>query len=155
MNVWYIIVLIIVLKFVEILFVEILNNHRRKNNLKIENYYISGNVKESILSKSELECFRKLKRIIDKNKYSILIKIRLADVINIEDYLGFSSFKSIQFDFIITNLDFSPLCAIEFDDYTNKKNRYNKKDIICDAVNLKLIKLNMDNINRIKEYLPN
>lgn len=90
--------------------------------------------KTYLLTKNEWYFYKALKPIADKMGYSIITKVRLADLIKVKNRLSdkekikyFSKIKSKHLDFILCNPDnLAPVLIIELDD--NSHNRQDRKE---------------------------
>lgn len=106
-----------------------------------------------LLSDYELRFYRVLKPICDKNKITIMSKIRLADVINVQkgfskkEYLKFfDRIKSKHFDFVLcSENDLSVIAIIELDDRSHyrpeAKENDEFKNKICEIVGYEIIRI--------------
>ena len=82
-----------------------------------------------LLTKNEYWFYKTLKQIADKNGYSVIAKVRLADLIEVnseverKDYLKyFGKIKSKHIDFILCDGEnLYPLLLIELNDNSHKK----------------------------------
>lgn len=80
--------------------------------------------RKNLLTKAELNFYKSLKTFIPDN-YSIMCKVRLADIVSSDDYgkkkmYGFNKIKSKHIDFIIIDNDTSEIkYAIELNDRTH------------------------------------
>lgn len=136
-----------------------------KNNTKkpIANneYIFDGILKKYIFTYHEKMFFEQLKKITDDNNCYIFPKMRIADVITSSDFKNFSKISSKHIDYTICNKSCSPILFIELDDYTHNyessHKRDEKKDIIFEKANAKLLRINSKNkeeiLNYIKDYL--
>lgn len=97
-----------------------------------------------LLTKNELWLYKSLKEITDKYGYTILAKVRLADLVEVsnevekKDYLKyFSKIKSKHIDFAICNSEnLYPLLLIELNDNSHKnENRVERDNFITKILN--------------------
>lgn len=97
-----------------------------------------------LLTKNEWSFHKKLKPIADKMGYTILAKIRLADLIKVKtgtpqkDYNKyFSKIRSKHIDFILCNPEnLAPILLIELDDPSHKReDRKNRDKFVDNALN--------------------
>lgn len=135
------------------------NSHEKEDEFKndseitdkIEEYPY---VRTYLLTKNEWRFYKSLKPITDKYQLHILAKIRIADIVNVqqglsnsERYSAYNKIQSKHFDFVLANPDnLAVLCAIELDDSTHEKIERQKRDYfvenVCKKVDLPLIRTN-------------
>lgn len=95
---------------------------------------------DSILTNNELKFYKVLKPIVDKNDYILLIKPRLADIIQVkkgtEKWQGwFNKIKSKHVDFLLcAREDLSPILGIELDDKSHERKDRQERDEFVDAL---------------------
>ncbi len=82
---------------------------------------------------------KRLKTICDKNAAKIFSKVRIADILPIENSgINSSEFRfalSGHFDFVVTNSDFDPLFAVEFDGpYHDSNDNQKRRDALKDSI---------------------
>ena len=107
-----------------------------------------------------------LKDIIkNRNDLNIHTKTRVADVVNIDKYKNFNNEKfgyglRSHFDFVILKNENGlwPLCAIELDGKTHSNDgrtvyRDVLKDLICEDMNLKLIRVKTDDFTNFESNI--
>lgn len=107
--------------------------------------------RKNLLTKNEWVFFKKLKEITDRNNLHILSKVRLIDLVDVNDNLPYKekmSYKAriIQkhIDFVLVNPDsFKVYIAIELDDSSHdtkeRKERDEFLDKVCENAKLPLI----------------
>lgn len=122
-------------------------------------------IRKNLLTKNEWVFFKKLKDITDKQNLHILSKVRLIDLIDIEDNLTNKekmSYKAriIQkhVDFVLVNPDsFKVYMAIELDDSTHDTSKRKERDEfvnkVCSAAGLPLI--HCRNADGLEEKITN
>ncbi len=103
---------------------------------------------DSLLSSKEHKFYNSLKPITDKLGYTVLCKMRLADIIKVpkdtyESLRWFNYIKAKHIDFVICNNKFELMALIEVDDYThnfdNRKKRDDFVNKIFQQLNIKLL----------------
>lgn len=149
--------LIIIIIFIGIFIIGIKIGTRDKKNINKDNYYTENidnrtinyeqqnkEIKENIdiypyhskllLTKNEYYFYKSLKNITDKANLQILAKIRLADLIEVNNGLTqsewghyFSKIKSKHIDFAIAD-NMKIIMLIEIDDNTHKRVDREKRD---------------------------
>lgn len=145
------------------------NNISDNNNNIIENNELKSEYlpyhKKYLLTKYEWHFFKELKPITDKLNYHILAKIRIADLIDVDDNLDNSTHQkylnkiiSKHIDFALCNPDdFKIKLLIELDDSSHDKADVIKRDIflesVCEKTEYKLLRVN--NANNIEEKILN
>lgn len=85
--------------------------------------------KANLLTQNELKFFKKLKPICDKNNIQINTKIRLADLVNVQDFIAgyekynyFNQIKAKHIDFVLCNPEnLEPIALIELDDKSHQR----------------------------------
>lgn len=141
--------IIIILAIVSVIIVFIIEYLQKKNKGKEEKYPY---YRKNILTKNEWIFFKKLKEITDKNKLHILTKVRIIDIIDVEDNIPYKEkmkykAKIIQkhLDFILVEPDsFKVYLAIELDDNSHNQKDRIERDIfvnkVCEVAKLPLIR---------------
>lgn len=120
---------------------------KQQNNEKyIENEYtFEGRPVEKLLSNKELDFYNMLKPIADKYNMLIFSKVRLADIIETPNKTELKKIWSRHVDFVITDMDTSPIAYVELDDVTHTYEdtlvRDEKKNTIFESVGLYLIRV--------------
>lgn len=96
--------------------------------------------KKYILTNNEFNFYKKLKQITDKKGLLICTKIRLADIIEVNQNVDyklkngyFSKISSKHIDFVILNQNMIPQMFIELDDNSHKKPDRIKRDKFVNA----------------------
>ena len=136
-------------------------NTYTKNDKVIENenYYFEGKLNNKILTYNELKFFRKLKVITDKYNMLLFPKIRMADIIQTNDYSNFNKIKSKHIDFTICNEKTEPILFIELDDTTHNLNKVKendkKKDYIMRTLFKKIIRVKLYEIDKELVHIEN
>jgi len=120
-------------------------------------YSFSGQKNKYLLTKIELSFFYKLKNITDKYELYIFPKIRLADIINADNFADFNKIKAKHIDFTICDKYCSPILFIELDDkshhtISHKENDI-RKDYILECVNGNLIRVTPAEIEYKLKYI--
>ncbi len=111
------------------------------SNNKNENYLgeIIPYKRKYLLTKNEYYFYRSLREIADKHNFSVLTKVRLADLVEVnhevkdkEKLKYFSKIKSKHIDFILCNKEnLYPELLIELQDNShNKEKRINRDEFI-------------------------
>lgn len=126
-------------KYKEIKKENILNNNSIIKENKEEEEYKKYLVKKNyIMTLTEKVFYNKLYDFINKEKYFIFTKVRLADIVNIKktyDFWAkvvFNKIKSKHIDFVITDTKWKILKCIELDDYSH--NTEKKWDLVKNKV---------------------
>ena len=105
---------------------------------------------KKIFNTPEKETHEKLNEICNKYGAAVYPKIRLADILPIENS-GISDKEyrfalQSHFDFVIANQDDEPLFVIEFDssfhESDEQKIRDSKKNKLCEHFNLPILRVN-------------
>lgn len=105
-------------------------------------------IADSLLSSKERKFYNSLRPITDKLGYTILCKMRLADIIKVpkdtyESLRWFNYIKAKHIDFVVCDSQFKVVALIEVDDYThnfdNRKKRDNFVNKIFQQLNVKLL----------------
>lgn len=98
--------------------------------------------KHYLLTKNEWYFYKKLKPIADKMGYSILAKIRLADLIGVKATVDkkerakyFAKIKAKHIDFILCNPEnLAPILLIELDDNSHNSDKRAERDRFVNTV---------------------
>jgi hypothetical protein len=109
-----------------------------------------------LLNKYEEVTYSKLKKICDENDAHVFAKVRVADAIPITNSgipdKEFSFALKSHFDFLMTDNNYNPIFAVEFDGpyHSNKvqKRRDVMKNELCDRFRLPLLRINANYLNR-------
>lgn len=109
-----------------------------------------------ILTSPEQMTYERLREACSRNSAQIFAKVRLADVLPIEnsgisgDLYRFA--LQSHFDFVIANERHLPLFAVEFDGLSHRDaaqvNRDSKKDLLCERFQLPVLRINAEYLNR-------
>jgi hypothetical protein len=111
---------------------------------------------KQILSNYEQTTYERLRETCVRNSAQIFAKVRLADVLPIEnsgisDELFRFALQS-HFDFVIADDRHIPLFAIEFDGMSHQEtvqaNRDSKKDRLCERFQFPILRINAEYLNR-------
>ena len=140
MEQWILVALIVV----GVLILEILRSTKPKSNRNNKQPKKYPYKRKYILTKNEYYFYKKLKAICDKNNLRILVKTRLADIIDVDknqiagkEYMNyFGRIQSKHIDYLVCNGDsLYPLVAIELDDSShNKENRIERDIFVNNAM---------------------
>lgn len=104
-------------------------------------------VNDKLLTDKELKFYKSLKPITDKNNLVIMCKVRIADIVSVQegtkDYIKwFNYIKSKHIDFVVCNSDTLPIYAIEIDDKTHDRaDRVKRDDFVNRIFEDKKVKL--------------
>lgn len=116
-------------------------NLKEIENKKIENEFIENIEKsEYIMTYTEKTFFHILNEYLKGKNYILFTKVRLADIFKIKKWKWYSAMstynriKSKHIDFIITDLNWKILKAIELDDYRHSKNNESKSDFTKNTI---------------------
>ncbi len=98
--------------------------------------------KRYLLTKNEWYFYKKLKPIADKLGYSILAKIRLADLVGVKTKVDrkerakyFAKIKAKHIDFILCNPEnLAPVLLIELDDNSHNSDKRTERDHFVNTV---------------------
>ena len=117
----------------------------------------SYSLRESVLTKAELNFYRVLKEVVGE-KYAILVKVRLADVVITHRGQGYTTaFNKISqkhVDFLLADpQDFSPVMAIELDDRSHQNQSRKDRDEFVDQV-FEKAGLQLLRVKAAKKYGP-
>lgn len=105
---------------------------------------------KKLLNFQEVQTHSRLHSVCEKYGANVHIKVRLADVLPIErsqisneDY-HFALLS--HFDFVVTNAEYNPLFAVEFDGKFHKtevqRQRDKRKNLLCKRFNIPLLRVN-------------
>ena len=111
-------------------------------NIKLKEKRNPQYKKKYLLTKNELEFYKKLKEFADNNNLQILSKIRLADIVEpkqnknrSEWYSDFGKIKAKHIDFALCNKDnLYILCLIELDDNSHNTKERKERDKFVDEI---------------------
>ena len=114
-----------------------------------------------LLNSYEKVTYRRVKEVADQHGAQVCIKVRLADVIPVNNSgvsdADFSFALKAHLDFLVTDGDYSPLFAVEFDGPNHKadtqKRRDQQKDGLAARFDLPLLRINANYLNRKYRYL--
>lgn len=113
---------------------------------------------KKIVNRHEEAAYQELQDLVVQYGYNVHVKIRLADVLEIdgsgiEDSLYGYALKA-HFDFLICNDDYAPLFAVEFDGPTHLESKQRaldaKKNALCTRFDLPLLRINTNHL--LKKY---
>lgn len=138
------------------------------DNLRVKNNNFINNIR-NLLNTYENKLYDNIKKILEKkSNYEVYIKVRVADVVNIDRYKHtdnekFSYGLMAHFDFVITRTrdGIWPICVIELDGrhHSHDKGtiyRDKIKDDICTDMGLEIIRYKSDDyrdLNKLIEYI--
>lgn len=113
---------------------------------------------KKILNYPETITHTKLKESCEKYESEVYTKIRIADILPIEnsgiDHVLYRYALQAHFDFVITNINKEPLFAVEYDGPIHYEDRQverdNKKRQICEIFNFPLLRVNGEYL--VKKY---
>lgn len=103
-----------------------------------------------LLNRTEEETFRILQGVCSADGAQVHVKVGLKDVFDFPDSASISGLRNYwfkaHFDFLITNAQYYPLFAVEFDgpthDNQEQKARDDQKNILCKLARLPLLRIN-------------
>lgn len=113
-----------------------------------------------LLTDKELKFYNSLKPITDELGYSIMCKVRLADLAytpsGIQHYMKwFNAVRSKHIDFVVCSSDTSPIFAIEIDDKTHDKESRQQRDEFVNRIfenkSVKLLRYRTWTIEQLKQ----
>ena len=129
------------------------NNQTVKINNNQETIY---KIKNSLLTNQEKNFYKKLLQAVDYNRYIIQPQVNLASIIEKMRLHTYANELFRNIDFVIFDLEYKPLIAIELNDITHKQSERYKRDLkvrqICSIANLPLITFYANMPNEI-QYL--
>lgn len=145
-NIMEFIILLIPTAILALLLYACIKKIKQENNPRyIAKYTFYGNPYETILTTKELEFYNMIKPIADKYNMLIFSKVRLADIIQTRNQIDFKKVSSKHIDFVITDMETSPIVYIELDDvshtYKDTIIRDEKKNKIFESAGLNLIRI--------------
>ncbi len=167
---------VIILGIVVIIFIAIIATMAGK--IKNSNQNISEEVKEDttnestidypyhrkyLLSTNEYKFYKSLKPIADKYNLHILSKVRVEDIVEVNNDLPYKEkqsargrTKSRHFDFVLANPEnLYVMCVIELDDKSHNNDKAKTadefKNKLCETVNLPIIRCY--DINGVEEQI--
>lgn len=166
---------VIVLGIVVVIFIAIIATMAGK--IKNANQNISEEIKEDdtnesavnypyhskyLLTTNEYKFYKSLKPIADKYNLQILPKVRIWDIIEVNNGLSKSEktsaqnrIKSKHFDFVLADNNLYIKCIIELDDNFHNNTKAKEKDEfkneLCETVNLPIIRCY--DINGVEEQI--
>lgn len=129
---WYIVIFIIILYIINIY-----NNNRNKiknkNSLEENNSndLSKYNTNGYLMTQTELQFYRELKKVTDKLELSIFPQVNLERIVNVVDnnVADRNKIKSRSIDYtIVNNKNCKIICCIELDDYTHNRTKAIKND---------------------------
>ncbi len=103
---------------------------------------------DMLLTSKEQKFYNTLKPIAEKYNYTILCKMRLADIIKVpkdtyESLRWFNYIKAKHIDFLVCDSNFKIIALIEVDDYTHNFDNRKKRDKFVNEIfkqlNVKLL----------------
>ena len=112
-----------------------IDNNEDLQEIKSENMFLPY-VRKNLMTKNEWYFYKQLKPVADKLNYSILCKVRVADLVDIEKGLdksqwqtAFNRINKKHIDFVLCKPEnLSPELVIELDDSTHKSDKVAKRD---------------------------
>lgn len=163
--IWIIIIIIIIIIINSMVNKKITDNKINKNNTENNTYNIKINdypyKSKMLLTKTEYNFYKELRKFLDEKQYIVCPKIRLEDFIYVTNkqelykYRGY--IKSRHIDFLICDNDLHIKFAIELDDKTHNTEKAKStdefKNKLFDTINIKLYRIKVgDNYeNEIKK----
>lgn len=165
MDKWGIVIFVLIV----IILIEVLSQAKRNTKGKKGQPKKYPYKRKYILTKNEYYFYKKLKVICDKHNLRILVKTRLADIIDVDknqiagkEYMNyFGRIQSKHIDYLVCNGDsLYPLVAIELDDNSHNKSNRMERDIFVNnamqAAGIPLIRCKgAGNLEAIMQsYLP-
>lgn len=142
-----IILIILVLFFYYLNQKEILIDNIEKYN-KLDNYV----TKKYIMTQTELQFYRELKKVTDKLNLTIFSQVNLERIVQVKDNntKDRNRIKSRSIDYtIVNNENCKVICCIELDDYTHNTNKAKMndqfKDELFKKVNIPLHRIKVNN----------
>ena len=134
-----------------------------KNNKIDKNDITNYTSKKYVMTKTELQFFRELKKITDEIDLLIFPQVQLEKIIQVKDnnFSQRNRIKSRTIDFtIVNNHNCKIIACIELDDYTHNRIKSIKNDEfknkLFNQVNIPLIRIKVNNyykLDKLKEYL--
>lgn len=119
-----------------IVIIYLVNRFRERRVIReiLDRYFL----RESVLTKAELNFYRVLKEVVGE-KFAILVKVRLADLFSTRGgegfYNAFNKISAKHVDFLLADpQDFSPVMAIELDDRSHQKQSRKERDDFVDQI---------------------
>lgn len=108
-------------------------------NIEQQKPQIPYKICTSMLTDHELSFYKKLRPIAERNGYTVMVKVRLADIVTIPqetpNYMKwFNLVKAKHIDFVVCTLNAEPRFAIELDDYTHDWESTKKRDEIKNQI---------------------
>lgn len=112
-----------------------IDNNEDLQEIKSENIFLPY-VRKNLMTKNEWYFYKQLKPVADKLNYSILCKVRVADLVDIEKGLdksqwqtAFNRINKKHIDFVLCKPEnLYPELLIELDDSTHKSDKVAKRD---------------------------
>lgn len=112
-----------------------IDNNEDLQEIKSEDTFLPY-VKKNLMTKNEWYFYKQLKPVADKLNYSILCKVRVADLVDIEKGLdksqwqtAFNRINKKHIDFVLCKPEnLYPELLIELDDSTHKSDKVAKRD---------------------------
>lgn len=98
--------------------------------------------KKYLLTKNEWNFYKELKKVADKYNFTILAKVRIADIVDVENGLSksdwakyFGKIKSKHVDFVLCNPEnLYIILLIELDDKSHEKEQRQKRDAFIEML---------------------
>lgn len=108
-------------------------NNKATNNGTVQQSF--KYTKKQFLTKNELEFYKDLRKIAIKYNFTILSKIRLADLLEYNDYKDFNRIKAKHIDFALCDSEnLNAIYLIELQDNSHKKQSRIERDIFVNSV---------------------
>lgn len=112
-----------------------IDNNEDLQEVKSEDMFLPY-VRKNLMTKNEWYFYKQLKPVADKLNYSILCKVRVADLVDIENGLdksqwqtAFNRINKKHIDFVLCKPEnLYPVLLIELDDSTHKSDKVIKRD---------------------------
>lgn len=156
------IAIVIILIFVIVLIYVIAKHKNKSKQESLSENNLPYVIVKKLLTDKELRFYNCIKPIADEYDYSVMCKVRLADLTEIpngtENYIKwFNATKSKHIDFVICKSDTSPIFAIEVDDHTHDSNDRKKRDEFINKIfedsPVKLLRYRTWTIEQLKKDL--
>ncbi len=118
-----------------------IDNNEDLQEIKSENMFLPY-VRKNLMTKNEWYFYKQLKPVADKLNYSILCKVRVADLVDIEKGLdksqwqtAFNRINKKHIDFVLCKPEnLYPELLIELDDSTHKSDKVAKRDEFIEKI---------------------
>ncbi len=154
---WYVVIFIIILYVINIYNSN--KNKFKKENKKEENNNLSKYTTNNyLMTQTELQFYRELKKVTDKLELSIFPQVNLERIVNVVDnnITDRNRIKSRSIDYtIVNNKNCKIICCIELDDYTHNRKKVikndNFKNELFKKVNIPLHRIKVNNYYNLEE----